>query len=680
VDDNTGNLQFLTKILGDAGYQAFPASDGELALEFIHERPPDLILLDVKMPGMDGEEVCRRLKADPRTHDVPVIFLSALESEADRVRCFKAGGVDYVCKPFRPEEVLARVETHLALRRVQLDLEKRNAELAAAQVELEDRVQRRTAELAAANASLVAEVSERKRAEAEASASRRFLDAIVDALADPVFVTDREGRLVRVNDALCGLTGRCRDELLGRPDPELFPGETGRAFHARNSAVIAAAGAAADEERLDDGGGTRRVLLIRRTLCRDARGEPFLVGVMRDVTEYERMQERVLQSQKMETIGMLAGGVAHDFNNLLAPILACTESMLADGIGPPWQEMARDMYEAARSGKGLTQRLLAFSRKQRFELRRVDLRDLVRGFEPMIRRTLREDVELRLELPEQLAEVLGDPAQLQQVLANLAVNAQDAMPRGGTLVIGGKEVELDEVYVARHREVQPGRYVALSVTDSGCGMPPEVMAHLFEPFFTTKEQGKGTGLGLSTVFGIVKQHGGSISVYSEAGRGTTFQIFLPFAPGAAAAAAAPGVAPSLPQATPGRGETVVVAEDDERVRRTTVRMLKGLGYAVLEAPDAARCIELVRGHEGSIALLVSDVIMPGMHGRELYEAVHQLRPELKVLFMSGYPSLVVGGKDDLGPGFPFIQKPFARRDLAEKVREVIDGTLSTVPA
>ncbi len=220
-----------------------------------------------------------------------------------------------------------------------------------------------------------------------------------------------------------------------------------------------------------------------------------------------------------------------------------------------------------------------------------------------------------------------------------------------------------------------GGSAEVAVADSGPGIPPERRAHLFEPFFTTKEQGKGTGLGLSTVFGIVKQHGGSISVYSEAGRGTTFQVFLPVAPGADAdGSVAPGLEAAPPQAILGGGETVVVAEDDERVRRTTVRTLKGLGYDVLEAPDARQCIDLVRAHDGPIALLVSDVIMPGMHGRELFEAVRQLRTDLKVLFMSGYPNLVVGGKDDLGPGFPFIQKPFARRELAAKVREVIDGS------
>jgi PAS domain S-box-containing protein len=656
VDDNTANLHVLTGLLRERGYQAYPASDGELALEFVRATPPDLILLDVKMPGLGGEEVCRRLKADERTRAIPVIFISALESEADRVRCFRAGGVDYIAKPFRPEEVLARVETHLALRRVQLDLETRNAELAAAQRELEERVQGRTSELATANASL--------------ADARLFLDKVIDAVGDPVFVMDRERRLVRLNDAACAVSGRSRDSVLAAPGGSLFGGDAGAAFDARNATVLASGREDADEEMLVTATGDRRVFLIRRTLFRDAREEPFLVGVMRDVTDYKRMQEQVLQSQKMETVGMLAGGVAHDFNNLLTPILACSQAMLSElREGHPWREMLTDVFEAARSGQSLTQRLLAFSRKQRFELRLLEVEDLIRRFETMIRRTVREDIEVRLVIAPNLPAVRGDEAQLQQVLANLSVNAQDAMPRGGSLVIGAKVVELDEAYTTRHREVQPGRYVALSVTDDGVGMTPQTMSHLFEPFFTTKEQGKGTGLGLSTVFGIVKQHGGSISAYSEPGRGTTFQVFLPVVDEVRA------VPPTVPMAegTPRGSETVVVAEDDARVRRTTVRMLRSLGYRILEAVDAVSCLELVRSHDGPIALLLTDVIMPGMHGRELFHSVRALRPGLKVLFMSGYPSLVVGGEEDLDPGVPFIQKPFAKRDLGEKVRAVLDG-------
>jgi PAS domain S-box-containing protein len=673
VDDNSANLQFLSQLLGTAGYQTFPASEGELALEFMRATPPDLVLLDVKMPGMDGEEVCRRLKADPVTRSVPVIFISALESEADRVRCFSVGGVDYVAKPFRPEEVLARVETHLALRRIQVDLEQRNAELADARADLEARVERRTAELAAANARLLAEVADRKRAEQEASDSRRFLDDVIDAVADPVFVLDADGRFVRVNDALSRLTGRARDELLGRTDPGIFPAEGGRVFQARNASVLAGGKEDSDPERLVAAGGARHVFLVRRTLYRDPGGAAFLVGVMRDVTDYERMRDQAGQTQRLETIGMLAGGVAHDLNNLLAPILASAETLLGEmSMGHPWYEMVKDTFDAARSGQSLTQRLLAFSRKQHLDLQDLDLGELVRRFEPMIRRTVRTDVALRLEVAPSLPRVRADAAQVQQVIANLVVNARDAMPGGGSIAIGVKVVDLDESYVARHPEARQGPHVAIEVTDTGTGMSPEVMAHLFEPFFTTKQQARASGLGLSSAFGIVKQHGGSISVYSEPGRGSTFQVYLPVAQPEAAAAVPAQAAPDE-SAVAGGGETLVVAEDDERVRRTTVRTLTALGYRVLEAPDAARCIELVREFQAPIALLVSDVIMPGMHGRELYDALRRLRPGLRVLFMSGYPSAIVGGHDDIGPEFPFIQKPFARRELAAKVRAALAG-------
>ncbi|MBI5068057.1 MAG: response regulator [Deltaproteobacteria bacterium] len=678
VDDNSANLQLLTGILREHGHLAYPASDGELALEFARSSPPDLVLLDIKMPGLDGQEVCRRLKADERTRSIPVIFISALESEGDRVGCFRAGGVDYVQKPFRPEEVLARVDTHLALRRAQLDLERRNAELAAAQRELEDRVRARTAELADTNANLEAEVAERRRAEVALSAARLFLDEVIGAVADPVFVKDRARRLVLVNHAFCKLAGRPRASLLGQGEEGAFPAAEAEGIRSRDEAVLASGRQATDEELLTCAGGEVRLFLTLRTLYRDERGEPFLVGVMRDITDYKRMQEQLLQSQKIETVGLLAGGVAHDFNNLLTPILSYTDLLIGELPGAhPWGEMLACIREAARSGQGLTQRLLAFSRKQRFELKPLDLGDLVRRFEGVLRRTLREDVVIAVEIAPGLGRVSADAVQLQQVLANLSVNAQDAMPAGGRLTIGVEEVMVDEELAARQDGLAPGPHVVLSVRDTGKGMDGHTMAHMFEPFFTTKELGKGTGLGLPSVLGIVKQHGGSISVASEPGRGSTFRVFLPrLAPAEAETAAPPAADPSEQVA---RGaETIVVAEDDSGVRTVTCRMLAGIGYRVLEASSPAACIELVRAHEGPLPLLISDVVMPGMNGRELYEALRRIRPDLKVLFMSGYPSHVVGNHQILEDGVSFIQKPFALRELAAHVRGVLDGKAARV--
>jgi PAS domain S-box-containing protein len=414
---------------------------------------------------------------------------------------------------------------------------------------------------------------------------------------------------------------------------------------------------------------------ISARLARDEAGRPQqFEGFLVDISERRRLEETILQVRKMESIGLLAGGVAHDFNNLLTPILGFTELLAADiPESSPQHGALQYIRQAAERGLDLTQRLLAFGRKQIIELRILDLGTVIQRFEAILRRTLREDIAIRLDLAPDVGVVRADAGQIEQVLLNLAVNAQDAMPVGGDLGIQVANVDLDAHYTRQHPEVLPGPYVRLSVSDTGVGMDADTMAHLFEPFFTTKEHGKGTGLGLSTVYGIVKQHGGSVAAYSEKGHGSVFHVYLPRMAGGDAAAALE--TPEL-EAFPRGTETILVVEDNEAVRELTRASLENLGYRVLATAEPRNSIDLARAHAGHVDLLLTDVVMPGMNGMELFEVLHREFAGLKVLFMSGYTSNVIGHHGVLDDGISFLQKPFSLRILATKVRLVLDSRSS----
>ncbi|HEX9079662.1 MAG TPA: ATP-binding protein [Desulfuromonadaceae bacterium] len=404
----------------------------------------------------------------------------------------------------------------------------------------------------------------------------------------------------------------------------------------------------------------------------------FFEGILEDISERKRaeeertrLEEQLRQSQKMESVGLLAGGVAHDFNNLLTPILGYCD-ILIKGLAPadPRRIKLERIREAADSAKELIKRLLAFSRKQLIELLTVDMGDVIRGFENVLRRTIHENISIEVEISPSLGLVCADRGQLEVALLNLAINAQDAMPDGGTLTIEAREMDLDESYTSSHPEIAPGTYVMLAVSDTGSGMDKQTLEHIFEPFFTTKEMGRGTGLGLATVYGIVKQHGGSICVYSEPGMGSTFKIFLP-----RAAADARVVAERLPlNGEVERGsETIMVVEDNVMVRELAYEMLKQLGYKVVAAETPEQCMELMNELEFPISLLLTDVVMPNMNGRQLFERIRDLCPHTKVLFMSGYTSNVIGRHGVLDEGVQFIQKPFSIQVLSQKVRQVLDS-------
>ena len=406
-------------------------------------------------------------------------------------------------------------------------------------------------------------------------------------------------------------------------------------------------------------------------------GERCIIYVWHDITEQKlaethrmELEERLRHAQKMESIGLLAGGVAHDFNNLLTPILGYSEILLA-GVeaGDHRLKALQQIREASERAASLTQQLLAFSRKQMLELKKVDIGDVVKRFEQMLRSTIREDIQINSHLSPELGIVLADVGQIEQVLMNLAVNAQDAMPRGGILTIETQNVVLDESYVTMHPEASIGEYVALIVSDSGTGIAKEAIDHIFEPFFTTKESGRGTGLGLATVYGIVKQHGGSISVYSELDRGTTFKVYLK-----CVSTSSTGINNQNQAKTElSRGtETVLLVEDNDLVRNLACEMLQLAGYNVLTADGGENALHVFKQYQGQVDLLLTDVIMPGMNGKEIALRLCEKKPELKVLYMSGYTGNIIGQHGLLKDEVHLIQKPLSLRALSDKVRQVLD--------
>ncbi|MBI4877675.1 MAG: PAS domain S-box protein [Acidobacteria bacterium] len=502
----------------------------------------------------------------------------------------------------------------------------------------------------------------------------RLLAQALQSSDDCICITDVQDRFLYVNGAFLRTYGYQENELIGqhvgivrseRNAPEalsaILPGTMEGGWHG-------------ELWNRTKSGREFPISLTTSSVRDDAGNAVALIGVARDISERKqaeaertRLEEQLRQAQKLESVGRLAGGVAHDFNNLLTVINGYGDLLLArlradDPVRPSLEQIRKAGERAAN----LTQQLLAFSRKQVVRPRLLDLNAQAQEAGQMLRRLLQEDIELVLRLDPTVGSVMADPGQLHQVLINLAVNAKDAMPTGGELLVETSSVELNAGCETELPEAVPGKYVLLTVTDTGTGMDAETREHIFEPFFTTKETGKGTGLGLATVYGIVRQNGGWIAVRSEPGKGTTFRIYLPRAE---AGPAKPDAAPP-PMELHG-SETILVVEDQADVRRLATRVLEAHGYTTLQAGSGAEALQLVRDHAGPIHLLLTDVVMPGMNGRELAGELTPRRPEMKVLLMSGYSESVVARRGVLDPGFTLLAKPFTSDELASAVRRVL---------
>ena len=585
---------------------------------------PHVILCDHNIPGFGGWEALEL--AQRARPDVPFILVTGSLDEETAVRYLKDGAADYILK-----DRLVRLGPALL------------------------------------------EALERARQRDALRRQERLLRQIIDANPSLIFVKDWSGRFVLVNQATAQVYGTTVDSLVGKTDADFNRNAEEVAHFLRDDRDVMSSGRSkiiAEEPVTNPAGETRWFQTIKVPLRRPEEGSATLLGVATEITERKRLEEQLLQAQKMEAVGQLAGGVAHDFNNILTAIVGYTD-LLAGELGGNVRHLEdlEEIRKAARRAAALTRQLLAFSRKQVLEPRIIDMNDVVLNLDKMLRSLIAENIELKTELADNLAAARADPNQIEQVIMNLAINARDAMPDGGTVTIETGNATLDDAYAAQHVSVIPGEYVMLAVSDTGCGMDEKTKSRVFEPFFTTKPVGRGTGLGLSTVYGIVKQTGGNIWLYSEPGKGTTFKIYLP------AIAALPEdigkVAPA--EAVQRGGETVLVVEDDEQLRRLTHRALASQGYTVLEADRGSTALDIARRHKGHIDLLLTDVIMPDTNGRKLAETIRAARPGIRVLYMSGYPDGAIASHGMLEPGVAYLAKPFTTEAVTRRVREVLEA-------
>jgi len=589
---------------------------------------PDIILSDHGLPGFDGSAALALVKQ--RSPTLPVILVTGSLNEEKAVEFMKAGAADYILKDHltRLPEAIRRALRERALH------------------------------------------EEREQAVAALQASEVQYRSMFESTPYPMWVFDLEThRVLAVNGAAIEHYGYSREEFLDLRIEDLRLPEDVPALHRHLETMPSDYHAAGTwRHRRKDGGLIDVETSGHEITFAGRRAEQVVIN---DVTERKRLEEQFRQAQKMEAVGRLAAGVAHDFNNLLTAILGTTDLMLED-LSPddPDREGLHDIRSASERAAVLTRQLLTFSRQQVVSPQVLRLNDLVLELEKLLRRLLGEDVTIRVAVAPDCGGVKADPGQLEQVIVNLAVNARDAMPNGGRLTLETKNVDLDADYPTDRITIPAGRYVMLAVTDSGTGMDPETKARIFEPFFTTKPVGKGTGLGLATVWGAVKQSGGYIWLYSEVGQGTSFKIYLPRVDAMEPQAAAEEAAVALDGS-----ETVLVAEDEDAVRQIIEKALQARGYQVIVARGGSDALALAGRHNGQIDLLVTDVVMPDMNGRELSQRLTHVRPTLRTLYLSGYTDDAILHHGVLQEGVAFLQKPFSLGALARKVRDVIEARL-----
>jgi PAS domain S-box-containing protein len=631
VDDEPQVLLALEDLLSDR-FDVVKTTSAEEALTIAQsERDIAVVISDQRMPRMNGDELLAVLsQSSPAVRILVTGFadLSAVARAVNDGRIFA-----YVAKPWNGEDLHFKVQT--------------------------------AAEQFRSSRALVSE--------------RQLLHDLMDNIPDGIYFKDRHLRFVRVNRAyanmigqpLCeGIVGKKLGALEGVPDHSHDVEQEELGVIANGTSIIGIV------REYCDAGGSGRFWAETKAAIRNAGGEAIgLVGIVRDVTEQRALEMHLAQSQKMDAIGRFAGGIAHDFNNLLAVILSYAEFIQTQIVD---QERVHDdcmeVINAANRAASLTRQLLAFSRQQVIQPRAFRANEVVVNVEKMLRRIIGKDIQLKVHAPE-TGLIVADPSQLEQIILNLVVNARDAMPSGGKLVIETANVTLDQTYTEQHPGVEPGAFVAVTVTDTGCGMDKPTLKRIFEPFFTTKELGKGTGLGLATVHGIVTQGGGHLSVYSEVGAGTSFKAYFrrvnddaaPLVEASEISELAPSVA------------TVLILEDDDAVRRVANRILAMQGYTVIEASRAAEARAACAANGSAIDLLLTDLVLPDASGVTLAEELRRAYPQLRTLFMSGYPGAAVH-ETRLALGQPYIEKPFTPARLAKKVREVLTSTTSLQPS
>jgi two-component system cell cycle sensor histidine kinase/response regulator CckA len=627
VEDSENDVEFIVRTLKQSGYDVSHerVETADAMRVALAKRAWDLVISDYNMPKFNGPAALTVLQEADL--DLPFIVVSGSIGEECAVALMKAGAHDYVMKG-NLTRLPAAVKRELS--------------------QAETRRERRWAE-------------ERLRLQS----------AAVRAAANAIIITDPTGTIEWINPAFTALTGYTEEEAIGKNPRDLLKSNVQDQKYYKDLWETVLAGKVWHGEltnRRKDGSLYQEAQTIT-PLTEDDGTITHFIAIKQDITERIQLETQFLQAQKLESVGRLAGGVAHDFNNLLGVIIGYAEFVLAEL--PEGSSLRADVSEIRSAGDRATtlvRQLLAFSRKQIMKVEITDLNRVVAEAEKILRRLIGEDIELKFLPNRNLGKIKVDPGQIEQVIMNLAVNARDAMPNGGTLTFETGNIDLDEAYAARHKFAVPGPYVMLAVTDTGTGMDSATVEKIFEPFFTTKELGKGTGLGLATVYGIVKQSGGNIWVYSEVGHGTVFKLYFPRV---FDEAYVERIVPSLE--TLRGNETILIVEDDEKLRNVTQRMLENAGYKVLSFTNGADVMKFLTHCEENIHLVITDMVMPRMSGRELAENLLKLWPKLKVIYVSGYANGSMGQHGLVEENMQFIEKPFSEIELTRKVREVLDA-------
>lgn len=702
VEDSPTQAMKLRFLLEAEGYTVIMAGNGAQALAMLADRKPTLVITDVMMPEMDGFALCKEIKTRDSLRDIPVILMTSLSSPRDILKGLECGADNFIRKPYDSYHLLSRIKSILLNRtfrsteRAQFGVEiyflgqryfvtserqqildllistyedavNLNEELRVKQEQLAELAQELEKKVESRTMGLRAEITERYRAEEKLRESEERYRDLFENANDLIHSFKPDGRIVYANRAWKNVLGYSEEEITGLNIRQILHPDSLESFDGQIARLLR--GETVDKAEITlvtkDG---KKILGEASRTCKMVEGRPaFVRSIIRDVTERRHLEEQLRQTVKMEAIGQLAGGVAHDFNNLLT-IISGYGQILEERIDPTEREYVLEILKASERAAALTRQLLAFSRRQILAPQVLDLNSIVANMEKMLKRLIGENIELATAQEANLGRVKADAGQVEQVILNLCVNARDAMPEGGKITIETANVDLDEAYSRSHSTVVPGPYVMLAVSDTGHGMDSGTMSHIYEPFFTTKEKGKGTGLGLSTVYGIVKQSGGNIWVYSEVGRGSTFKVYLPRIQ--AAATLAP--AASAPESIRGT-ETILLVEDEVAVRSLVRDTLRSYGYHVLEAQGADHAVSILEEYAEPIHLLLTDVIMPQVSGRELARRLLPVHPEAEILFMSGYTDNAIVRHGVLDANTFFLQKPFMPKTLVTKVREVLDA-------
>ena len=639
VDDTPTNLEMLFDFLGNSGFKVLIAEDGESAIERAEYAPPDLILLDVLMPGIDGFETCRRLKANELTKEIPVIFMTALSETVDKVRGLNLGAVDYVTKPLQHEEVLARINLHLSLQNLTKTLQEQNLRLEQ-------------------------EIQERQRKEQKI----REQAALLDITTDAILVQDLSSKILFCNKGAERLYGWTAEEAIGKNAMRLLYRDALYQLE-DNYEILAECGAWQGELRQITKEGKELIVESRWTLVRDEDGQPkSILTVNTDITEKKQLETQFLRAQRMESLGTLAGGIAHDLNNVLTPIMMTVqllETKFQDEQSLEWLSI---METNVKRGADLVKQVLSFSRGLEGQRKTLEVGRLISEIEQIAKQTFSRAIEVRTDLTSQnLWTIAGDATQLHQVLMNLCVNARDAMPEGGILEISAINQWIDAHYARMNFEAKVGPYVVITVSDTGTGIPQKIVDKIFEPFFTTKELGKGTGLGLSTVIGIVKSHGGFVNVSSEIGKGTQFKVYLPVKQ-SGVTDCTPAAQQELPS---GHGELILVVDDEDAIREVTKTLLETNDYRVLVASDGIEAITLYTQHKEEISAVLIDMMMPSMDGPTAIRVLKKINPQVKIIGVSGLVSNhkmieLVGNSVKT-----FLPKPYTSNELLKNLQTVL---------